>query len=261
MIAVIPEGACGGQNPGVSALKKHVQSMHIACTFHAPVFAPSRGPSGLGRLDDAAGPKVQDAVHPGRELGIVGGDERREAGRAHEVEQHREDPVRRLGVEVAGGLVGEEERRPVDQRAGDGDALLLAAGELGRAVVEAVAEADAGQELACALGGGGARRAGGALRQRRRSPARRIPAAGGGTGRRSRRCRGGAGCGRGRRGPPSARRAAGPSRRSARRGVPAMCSKVDLPAPEGATRATTSPAPSATLAPSSTVTAAAVPGL
>ena len=33
-------------------------------------------------------------------------------------------------VEVAGGLVGEQERGPVDQRAGDGHALLLAAGEL-----------------------------------------------------------------------------------------------------------------------------------
>ena len=42
---------------------------------------------------------------------------------------------------------------------------------------------------------------------------------------------------------------------------PAMCSSVDFPAPDGATSATTSPAASVRLAPSSTVTAAGVPGL
>ena len=36
------------------------------------------------------------------------------------------------GVEVARGLVGEDQRRPPDQGAGDADALLLAAGELMR---------------------------------------------------------------------------------------------------------------------------------
>ena len=35
-----------------------------------------------------------------------------------------------LAVEVAGGLVGEEEARRVAEGARDGDALLLAAGEL-----------------------------------------------------------------------------------------------------------------------------------
>ena len=47
-----------------------------------------------------------------------------------------------VGVEVAGRLVGEHHRRARDERAGDGDALLLAAGELGRPVRQAVAEAD-----------------------------------------------------------------------------------------------------------------------
>ena len=35
-----------------------------------------------------------------------------------------------LGVELAGGLVGEDDVRVVDQGAGDGDALFLAAGHL-----------------------------------------------------------------------------------------------------------------------------------
>ena len=45
-------------------------------------------------------------------------------------------------VEVAGGLVGEDDVGVVDQRPGDRHALLLAAGELVGAVVEPVGEAD-----------------------------------------------------------------------------------------------------------------------
>jgi hypothetical protein len=47
-----------------------------------------------------------------------------------------------LGVEVARGLVGEEHGRGAGEGAGDGDALLLAAGELGGQVLGAVAHAD-----------------------------------------------------------------------------------------------------------------------
>ena len=51
------------------------------------------------------------------------------------------------GVEVAGGLVGEDDRRLAGQGAGHGHALLLAAGELARAVAQPVAEADGGHDL------------------------------------------------------------------------------------------------------------------
>ena len=61
---------------------------------------------------------------------------------AIELLQQREDLEARARVEVARGLVGEEQRRVGHQRARDGDALLLAARELVRRVVEAVAEAD-----------------------------------------------------------------------------------------------------------------------
>jgi hypothetical protein len=57
---------------------------------------------------------------------------------AHEAEQ--------LGargrVEVAGGLVGEHDRRLGGQRPGRGHPLLLAAGQLGRLVAEALAQPD-----------------------------------------------------------------------------------------------------------------------
>src|SRR5690606_41659207 len=71
---------------------------------------------------------------------------------AVELEEQVFDAVARVVVEVARRLVGEEDGRAADERAGDGDALLLAAGELRRVVVEAVAEADAVEERPARLG-------------------------------------------------------------------------------------------------------------
>ena len=50
-------------------------------------------------------------------------------------------------VERAGRLVAEQDVRPLGDGAGDGHALLLAAGELGREVVQPVAEADQVERL------------------------------------------------------------------------------------------------------------------
>jgi len=49
--------------------------------------------------------------------------------RAHLLDEEREDALGGRGVEVAGRLVGEEEPRPMDERACDRDALQLAAGK------------------------------------------------------------------------------------------------------------------------------------
>ena len=56
--------------------------------------------------------------------------------------QHLEHRFGVLGVEVAGGFVGQDDRRTGDQRAGDRDALLFAAGEFGRPVIEAALDAE-----------------------------------------------------------------------------------------------------------------------
>jgi hypothetical protein len=48
-------------------------------------------------------------------------------------------------VEVAGGLVGEDELGVIDEGAGDGDTLLLAAGKLSGEMLDAVGEADASE--------------------------------------------------------------------------------------------------------------------
>ena len=50
-------------------------------------------------------------------------------------------------VEIAGGLVGQNNFRLIDQRAGDGHALLLAAGELRRQMRHAFAHPDAAQSF------------------------------------------------------------------------------------------------------------------
>jgi hypothetical protein len=58
-----------------------------------------------------------------------------------EVAEQFHDRLARRRVEVAGRLVGQQQCRAADERAGDGRALLLAAGQLVRAVVQPVAEA------------------------------------------------------------------------------------------------------------------------
>ena len=65
--------------------------------------------------------------------------------------KQRHDLLARPGVQVAGRLVGHQERRVVDEGAGDGDALLLAAGELIGPVGQPVRQADPDQSLPGAL--------------------------------------------------------------------------------------------------------------
>ena len=57
------------------------------------------------------------------------------------------DAVARRAVEVAGRFIGKEHARPVHECACDRHTLLLAAGELGREVMRAIAEPDAFQQV------------------------------------------------------------------------------------------------------------------
>jgi hypothetical protein len=82
------------------------------------------------------------------EHGVVGDEDEGGAFDAVEFEQKLENVSAVGGVEVAGGLVGEHDGRVQDEGAGEGDALLLAAGELDGVMIHAVTEADAGEELA-----------------------------------------------------------------------------------------------------------------
>jgi acyl-CoA thioesterase I len=80
----------------------------------------------------------------------VGDDEEGGAGLAPTLEEQVEDGCARRRVEIAGGLVGEDQLGLGGGGAGDGDALLLAARKLRRIMSEAMAEAYGLQ-----LGGGG----------------------------------------------------------------------------------------------------------
>ena len=127
------------------------------------------------------------------------------------------------------------------QRAGERDALLLAAGKLGRIVVDPVAQADRGELLRGALER--VRRCRRVRAAPRRSPAPSWSGSGGTTGTRCR--HGGRGSARARprragRGPRPATNTAPVSGRSS---PAATISRVDLPEPEGPTRPTASPVP------------------
>ena len=77
---------------------------------------------------------------------VVGRDDDGRAGAVDPVEQLH-DPDRGDRVEVSARLVGQQQRRMVDEGAGHGDALLLTAGELVGVAVELGREADQAQRL------------------------------------------------------------------------------------------------------------------
>ena len=78
-------------------------------------------------------------------LGVMG-DQDDGVALGGQILQQRHDFRAALAVERAGGLVGEDDLAAVHQRAGDGNALLLSAGKLARAVVQPVAKAERAQQ-------------------------------------------------------------------------------------------------------------------
>ena len=81
------------------------------------------------------------------EVHVVRRDQGGEPRGAHDRDQGLEDVAGGVRIEVAGRLVGEQKARRVGDGAGDGDALLLAARQLRRPVVEPLAEAEKDEEL------------------------------------------------------------------------------------------------------------------
>ena len=90
------------------------------------------------------------ALRHGGDREVVRDDDDRVA-LAVEVGEELEDLVAGLRVERARGLVGEQQRRPVGERAGDRDALPLAAGERGRQDLRLLGDADLLEQLERAL--------------------------------------------------------------------------------------------------------------
>ena len=73
--------------------------------------------------------------------------------------QDFEHSFRGIGVEISGGLVRDDDVRVGDDRAGDGDPLLLTAGELRRQMPRAIRKSNeierCGDNLPAAAGGNG----------------------------------------------------------------------------------------------------------
>ena len=76
---------------------------------------------------------------------VVGHQDHRDALFLIELLEKRDDFATRLAVEIAGGLVPHQDRRLVDQGAGDGDALLLPARELAGMMIEPFLQTDSAQ--------------------------------------------------------------------------------------------------------------------
>ena len=92
-------------------------------------------------VDDLAVDHADDAVGRAADADVVGDDQERQAALAVQPAHQLDDLLGVLAVEVAGRLVGPDDRRVVDERAGDRHALALAAGELVGQVRGALARA------------------------------------------------------------------------------------------------------------------------
>ncbi len=112
------------------------------------VRGASAGRSGTRDLLNLAIAQADDDVGNGRGFHAMRGHYGGCVLLASETIQQREYDVAGGGVEVTGGLVGQQQRRRMDQRAGDGHALHLAAGELMRQAVAQGVEFDPGEALA-----------------------------------------------------------------------------------------------------------------
>src|SRR3954454_18995063 len=116
------------RGPGTGSREGPVDPTGLVADQHAAV-----------ELDDPPAHGVDDA-------GVVGRHDHRRARAIDAVEQAH-DAHRGAGVEVAGGLVGQEDERPVHKGPGDGHPLLLTTGHLVGEVVALLGEADQVEHL------------------------------------------------------------------------------------------------------------------
>jgi hypothetical protein len=93
-------------------------------------------------VDDAPVRQENDPVGVAGRARVVGDDDDGLTEPADRVAQDPQHLAARAGVEVAGRLVGEDDVGPAGQRAGARHPLLLAAGHLGRAVAEPIADTE-----------------------------------------------------------------------------------------------------------------------
>src|SRR6185312_6003443 len=129
------------------------QSTRMTCSAGLRLFAgpPIRVEAGLfGQIDHLAIDDVHIALGTRGKFLVV---RHHDDGGAIAVDvlQQLQDATRHLRVQVAGGLVGEQQARTAGQRARECHALLLAAGQFGWIVLEARGQAHALERVHDAL--------------------------------------------------------------------------------------------------------------
>ncbi len=90
----------------------------------------------LQLFDNAAVGEFKDAPGMRRHLGIMRGNDQRGLLFGVQVFKQFDDFTARVRIQVAGRFVGQDQFRFVDEGAGDGDALLFAAGKFKRLVFQ-----------------------------------------------------------------------------------------------------------------------------
>ena len=147
--ASAPTSASGAQPAGrVGAGGSIVRSTEVGSV----VTGGRPQPTGLRPspgVDDLAVLHADDALGGRGHVVVVGDHEDRLAARVEAAEQ-LDDLVAALGVEGAGGLVGQQQRRLVGQGPGDGQALALAAGERPGRRLGLVGQAEQVEQVAAA---------------------------------------------------------------------------------------------------------------
>ena len=98
-------------------------------------------------VPDLTVPDGQCAAGKGGDIRLMGNEDDRDAAIPVQLLKERHDLNARSGIECARGLVGEDERRGSNERAGDGNALGLAAGQLRRLVVDALGKTNSGKRV------------------------------------------------------------------------------------------------------------------
>src|SRR5512143_1647567 len=95
--------------------------------------------------------ETYDPLAERRNIGLVRHEDNRDVGFLVQSNKEFHDLAAGLGVEIAGGFVRKDDRRIVYERPGNGNPLLLAAGELIRMVVFPSLEPDTSKRRARAV--------------------------------------------------------------------------------------------------------------
>ena len=118
-----------------------------------------QGPPSTVRTQSLQGPSLErlrhqttilyaeQAIASACEMLVVSHDNQRALIMAGDLQQQLDDRLARVRIEISGRFVRIDNRRVIDQRAGDGHTLLFATTQLGRKMMQAILEPDAFEKI------------------------------------------------------------------------------------------------------------------